>query len=144
MTLSTEAVGRVRRAGFAICGVGLVVFYLGNIVQAASGDAFDVPAGVWRTGVIVATVGCLLVLALLARPATRPVRAVWDARLGFACLPAAVLSLFGALGDGSQGAQPFWLTVTVFFLPASVMVIALAAGVEREAKNGRAGPGDAG
>ena len=120
MALPTEAVGRLRWAGFVICGAGLVVYYLGTIVVPASGDSFDVPAAVWRAGVIVVTVGCLLILALLARPATRPARAVWDARLGFACLPAAILSLFGALGDGPQGARPFWLIVTVFLLPASV------------------------
>ena len=126
---------RLRLAGFVVCGIGLLVFYVGNLAEAFSGDAFDVPAAVWRVGIVVATIGCLLLLALLARPATRPARAVWEARFGFACLPAAVLSLFGALGDGSSGLQPFWLVVTICLLPAGIGVIALAAGVEREAKH---------
>jgi hypothetical protein len=130
-------VARVRLAGFVLCGIGLIVFYLGNVVQAFSGDSLDVPAVTWRAGIVVTTIGCVLLLGLLARPATRPARAVWEARFGFACLPAAILSLFGALGDGSTGLQPFWLIVTICLLPASVGVIALAAGVEREAKHAR-------
>ena len=132
---ASTTVARLRLAGFVVCGIGLLVFYVGNVVQAFSGDAFDVPTAVWRAGIVVATIGCLLLLALLARPVTRPARAVWEARFGFACLPAAILSLFGALGDGSSGLQPFWLVVTVCLLPASIGVIALAAGVEREAKH---------
>ncbi len=143
MALSAMDLARLRWAGFVVCGAGLAVFYLGNIVQAASGDAFDVPAEVWRGGVAVAAVGCLMILAPLVRPATRPARAVWDARFGFFCLPAAVLSLFGALGDGDSGTQPFWLVITVLLLPASVLVIMLSAGVEREAKHGRDRPGGA-
>jgi hypothetical protein len=122
-------------AGYAVCALGLAVFYVGNLVQAVGGDSFAVPAAVWRVGIVMATVGCVLLLALLAPPGIRPNRASWEARFGFACLPAAILSLFGALGDGSQGVQVFWLIVTVFLLPASVGLILLAAGVEREAKH---------
>ncbi len=129
------------RVGRVVCGGGLALFYGGMVLPAMFGG-LDVPAIVWRVGLVLATVGCLLLVALLAWPALRPQRAFHEVRYGFACVPAAGLAVLGATGEGPHEIPLFWPLAAVFLVPATVALIVLAGLVERKVDGGRARPHD--
>ena len=125
----------LRNPGRAIVIVGLAMFY-GTIVFGVAD--FDPPEVLFLVGAAMAAVGCLWLTGVLVWAGERGTIA-FEAALGFMCLPAALLSLFGA----SETREVSWVIVTVFLLAGVVTLIGQAARLRREAEAWRnSGDGD--
>lgn len=114
-------------AGLALAGLGALRDGLGHSVA----DEAEAEPTIWRAGLILATVGCMGLAALLALWFLPRWRAGLDAGLGFLCIVVGVFVLFWAREDEGGPVAPFLAIVGAVLVVGSVVLVVAAASSER-------------
>ena len=120
----------LRIAGRAVNFIGLVLFYGSPLILAAR---LMSPEVLFEAALIVMAAGCLWQLGLLIRPSGNKGRGVFEAAVGFLCLPAGFLAMVAAGASGER----IWLIIMIFLLTGAIALITQAARVKRAAEQWR-------
>lgn len=137
MRVGTARAGLHRAArwtGRAVIVVGLALAGLAALRDGLGPSVADEAAAertIWRAGLILATVGCTGLAALLALWFLPRWRAGLDAGLGFFCLVVGVFVLFWAREDESSPVALFLAIVGAVLVVGSVVLVVAAASSKR-------------
>ena len=109
----------------ALAVIGLAFFYGAAVLAPNLG--WDSPALIWKTGLVLACLGFLLLAGLVAWVYPKSQKLTFETVMGFLGLLASLISLLGAIGDAKSGVQVFWLVMAIILFPSSWALIALTA-----------------
>jgi hypothetical protein len=108
----------------SLTGVGLALVFAHGLTVVLTDGWVYLPRFVWQVGLVLATMGCIALMAFILRWSTPWEYLWWDAVLGILCLLAALLSLAAAtLVHGIVGHRLFFVIVLCLLIPASIALL---------------------
>lgn len=116
----------LRVEAMTVTVIGLAFFFAAAIIAPLL--SWSSPEVVWKTGLVMTAVGCLLLVGLMVWVYPKKGRRLTgETVLGFFGVLVGFISLLVSFGDEQSGIQVFWVVMTVFLLPSGWAIVVLAA-----------------